>query len=136
MDIIMKNLVDYASGSFLPVYTTIQGLDPLRVDDFMILLPEITKNKKNDLILEKLSDIVRQLDPKIFEKIPHAYAALRDLDFLIGSANELESKSYKKVEGLEDILEKLGDVTDHFPRGCNFTYGLMNPDGERMRLFT
>lgn len=119
-----------------PPYTEVQSLDPLNVDDFMVKLPSITKAKQLDKILAKLTSIVSLLDKSILSSTLQGYAALRDFDFLISSADRLSPKSYKSVHGLENILERLGRLTEHTPRGCNFTYGLFNPEDERMRTFT
>jgi len=119
-----------------PVYADVQMLDPLNIDSFMKVLPDITRSKRMDLILNELKDIVIYFDNHIYDSVPHAFAALRDLDFIITSIHTIEANSYKKVRGLEEILEALGHTTNHSPRGCNFTYGLFNPQNDRMRTFT
>jgi hypothetical protein len=119
-----------------PPYAATQVLDPLNVDDFMQHLPNLTDSGQLDAILDKLALIVKHFDKAIYDSIPHSFAALRDFDFLISSANIITIHSHKHVQGLESILETLGISADHNPRGCNFTYGLFNPVDSRIRTFT
>jgi monodechloroaminopyrrolnitrin synthase len=119
-----------------PPYADVQALDPLGVDEFMARLPRFTALRQLDIILSRLTTIVSQFDVAMLHNIPMCFAVLRDLDFIISSAHALERASYKRVTGLEGLLEVLGRATDHSPRGCNFTYGLFNPSNNRMRTFT
>lgn len=135
-----KNILEERSnvyGAFdRPPYAETQALDPFNVDNFMKTLPGLTRSRQLDVILSKLNYIVKNFDWSICQSIPHSFAALRDFDFMIASAHVIEANSYKRVQGLEEILEALGLFTDHNPRGCNFTYGLFNPEDDRMRVFT
>jgi len=129
--------LEFTSGNpDRPPYTESQALDPLGVDRFMQILPDLTRSGQLDVILNKLRFITENFDQSNCASIPHCFAALRDFDFLITSAHVLGANSYKGIQRLQEILEVLGRLTDHNPRGCNFTYGLFNPEDDRMRTFT
>jgi Domain of unknown function (DUF1864) len=119
-----------------PPYEAVQALDPLGLDRFLKALPELTENGRLEPILTMLTRAVHGADATALRKPEVAIAALRDLDFLISSAHRIAPGSYKRVTGLELLLDDLGRWADHTPRGCNFTYSLCNPPGERMRRFT
>ena len=119
-----------------PPYEAVQALDPLGLDRFLKVLPVVTEEGRLDPILVMLTRAVHRADAELLRQPEAALAGLRDLDFLIGSAHRIAAGSYKRVVGLEAFLDDLGRWADHAPRGCNFTYGLCNPPGDRMRRFT
>ncbi len=119
-----------------PPYAAVQALDPFGLDRFLHVLPVLTEEGRLDPILVMLTRAVHRADPELLRQPEAALAGLRDLDFLISSAHRIAAGSYKRVVGLEALLDDLGRWADHAPRGCNFTYGLYNPPGDRMRRFT
>jgi hypothetical protein len=127
---------DHSDHRTHPPYGAVQALDPFGLDRFLAILPSLTEKRSLDPILAVLARAVRAADPSVLRHPDAAIAALRDLDFLINSAHRITTGSYKGVAGLEPLLDDLGRWADHAPRGCNFTYGLCNPAGERMRRFT
>ncbi len=56
-----------------------------------------------------------------------ASAALRDLGFVLASL-ERHGVDYRVVEGVEEILLKLGALADEVPRDSVYTYALRNPE--------
>lgn len=119
-----------------PQYEEIQRLDPLKLDEVLRELPALTARRDLDTILTVLERVTSSFGSSILHTETASYAALRDLDFLINSAHAIEPEAYKTVPGLERFLQALGRAAKHTPRGCNFTYGLFNPAGDRMRTFT
>lgn len=117
-------------------YDEVQALDVLQVDKFMQSLPAVTSQGKLDPILAVLYQTVRDFNKETLSDIPSCLAALRDFDFLITCAHRIEKQSYKRIDGLEALLQDLGCSARHRPRGSNFTYGLFNPEDQRMRTFT
>jgi Domain of unknown function (DUF1864) len=119
-----------------PPYEAVRALDPFGLDPFLEVLPVLTEERRLEPILVMLTRAVHGADAAVLRRPEVAIAALRDLDFLINSAHRVSAGSYKRVPGLESLLDHLGRWADHVPRGCNLTYGPLNPSDARMRRFT
>jgi hypothetical protein len=108
------------------------SLDPLQLDRWFTGPPSRSAVHLRDP-RPSCTAIVTSIYPR---SVPMpALAALRDLDFLLCVVERRQPGSYRQVAGLEERLLRLGRVADHIPRGCNDTYGVINPPG-RLRTIT
>jgi Domain of unknown function (DUF1864) len=132
----LTTIDDGADHRTPPPYEAVRALDPFGLDRFLEVLPVLTEERRLEPVLVVLTRAVHAADAAVLRRPEVAIAALRDLDFLINSAHRVSPGSYKRVPGLEPLLDDLGRWADHAPRGCNLTYGLLNPSDDRMRRFT
>ncbi|HCH34925.1 MAG: PrnB [Candidatus Saccharibacteria bacterium GW2011_GWC2_48_9] len=116
-------------------YHDIAELDPLSLDEIMILLPELNRRQDVESINTVLSEVVCTSQYNVVSQ-EDALAALRDLDFLASSLLRHGAQPLQSVDGLEGELMRLGNVAGTIPRGTVFTYASINPLDERMRSFT
>lgn len=113
---------------------TAQELDPLGLDSFFRRCGAVVRQRL-DSLLGALTAATREASGRPLT-LAEALAALRDFDFLLCAVELAEPLAYKRVPGLETLLQELGSTAGHIPRGSVLTYGLCNPLDERMRLFT
>lgn len=116
----------------LPGPTTALVSDPLGLDGWFAEMPVAQRPPRHAFY--PLTAIARD-DPQPAGP-DEALAMLRDLDFLLCHAERTAPGEWRWIPGLEALLVRLGRAADHIPRGCNHTYGVINPPGERMRTFT
>jgi hypothetical protein len=107
----------------------VEHADPLRLDGWFATGPPLAQRPTAELCAQ-LSRVVAEPFPA------QPLAALRDLDFLLCVIERREPGGYRQVAGLEELLIRLGRAADHIPRGCNDTYGVVNPVGPRRRTIT
>lgn len=120
----------------LDAYTKISHLDPLGMDDFFTLLPEINQAKDTEAISTSIEVAIdRALNIDFFDRFT-ATATLRDFDFLLSSAVRHGLDPVNHYPGLAELLVTLGRVAETVPRGTVTTYAVVNPIGERQRTFT
>lgn len=128
-------------------YLRAVNLDPLGMDETMAILPELNNGGHREAVVAAVDQAFDRAENLFFEaeidgvqiSRPVALAALRDLDFLIGSgirhgfdySAESEEKSRR-----DEILGALASITQTVPRGTVFTYATANPTGARERSFT
>lgn len=113
---------------------TAQDADPLGLDSFFRRRGAVVEHRLDEL-MDALTTVAREAGGQALTSA-EALAALRDLDFLLCAVELAEPLGYKRVPGLETLLQELGSTAGHIPRGSVLTYGLCNPLDERMRLFT
>ena len=118
-------------------YEYVGSLDPLSLDEFMTVLPEINRSCDVDVIVGTLEYAVELSSSKIgIESPAEALAGLRDIDFLLSSALRHGVDVIQRVDGLGDELRRLGSIAHTVPRGTVYTYAAANPTGSRRRTFT
>lgn len=114
----------------------VSKLDPLNLDEFMAELPFV--NMAGDT--QKIIDTTETATEKLFAledtNSNEAFAALRDMDFLLGSGIRHGLDPITDVDGLEEGLIRLGKIAGTVPRGSVYTYSLANPNDNRQRSFT
>jgi hypothetical protein len=105
--------------------------DPLHLDRWFMNGPPLAQRNGLDAYAEliRIAEYPTPQDPDM------AMAALRDVDFPLCLA-ERYGVPWRTIPDLEMRLIHLGKAADHIPRGCNHTYGVTNPPGQRRRTFT
>lgn len=123
----------------MQILRSAHDLDPLGLDEFYRLGSPVMGRDVHAL-LDWLAGAVHRASSASVDAAlqtrPAALAALRDLEHILCAAHTAEPCSYKRVAGLEQLLQRLGTIAGHPPRGSSTTYFLANPLDERMRLFT
>ena len=111
----------------------ISELDPFGFDSWFAAAPPLKDRRQEELKLA-LRHAVALGDS--LTTAAEATAGLRDLDVILCVIEFREPNSYKQIDGLEDLLLRLGRIAKRNPRGDNDTYGVVNPLDWRMRTIT
>ena len=119
-------------------YREAQDADPLRADSYLpAALPRCNAAGDRRAILEMLARLHAATPPVETLTAAEAWAAIRDLGFVIGAARRLGSQPALELAGLDATLRSLAQRSGSLhPRDNVFTLTVANPPGERTRTYT
>ena len=119
-------------------FETISKLDPLEFDGMHSQLIEINTRNDSTALIDQYEEMVQRALCLMEDDIDtdSAVAALRDLDFVIGSLLKQGEESLLLSEPSQRALGSLALAAGTVPRGTVYTYAACNPDDNRRRSYT